>query len=409
MSMKKKKRELNSWLVTLGAIAVILVVGFLAWLQLDTYEHGILDVYAVQQDGYVQLVLDQINLIDDETDEVIVNDILATLDASSNKYWTLSKDDALVFIKDVQETNRYKGFTTATYFVSDSADEFISGLQVNRVVHRTIDLNDIPYIASGVKFEYGGEKYGICLLTASSFVLDHNAYLSAKINLFILFVIILAIFIVGGLTLAVIAQNRYNKLNQSYEDNKQLREQIERLTELFTRQELYNTRYMAFGEPAVEMLINKLEGRDIWPLTYMIVKCSSEEQRNQFMLDTQALCGVRFIRALAKNNYLLIFNVHSEDGAVSVVRNTAVHSGAEVVGNIVFPVKPDIPLSEAITQYNSVIMIDESGKNLFDSHDKLRESLGINETPDATIRKAEAASDPSDNVGNHKAAGNAQV
>lgn len=101
MGMKKKKREVSAWLVTLGAIAVILIIGFLAWLQLGTYERGILDVYAVQQDGYVQLVLDQINLIENDTDEALVNDILATFDASSNKYWTLSHDDALVFIKDV--------------------------------------------------------------------------------------------------------------------------------------------------------------------------------------------------------------------------------------------------------------------------------------------------------------------
>ena len=379
MGMKKKKREVSAWLVTLGAIAVILIIGFLAWLQLGTYERGILDVYAVQQDGYVQLVLDQINLIENDTNEALVNDILATLDASSNKYWTLSHDDALVFIKDVQETNRYKGFTTATYFVSDSAREFINGLQVNRVVHSTIDLNGIPYVASGVKFEYGGEKYGICLLTTSDIILDHNAYLSAKINLFILFAIILAIFIVGALVLSIMAQNRYKMLVRSNNDNKQLREQIERLTELFTRQELYNARYMAFGEPAVDILINKLEQRDVWPLNYIVVQCSSEEQRNQFMLDTQALCDVTFIRALAKNNYLLIFNVHSDESAISLVRKTAVHSGAKVVGNIVFPTKPDIPLSEAIRQYNSKIIIDENGEKLLKSQDKLKESLCINE------------------------------
>ncbi len=390
MSKKKIKYKLNAWLVTIGAIAAILVVGILSWLQLGTYEQGILDVYAVQQDGYVQLVLDQINLIDDQSDEAIVNDILATLDASSNKYWTLSRDDALVFIKDVQETNRYKGFTTATYFVSDSAREFLDELQVNRVVHKTIELNDTPYIASGVRFEFGGGRYGICLLTTSDFILDHNAYLSAKINLFILFVIILALFIVGGLVLSIIAQNRYKSLNRCTEENKQLREQIERLTELFTRQELFNTKYMAFGEPAVDILINKLEQRDIWPLTYIVVKCSSEQQRNQFMLDTQALCDTTFIRALAKNNYLLIFNVHSEEAATAIVRSTAVHSGASVVGNIVFPIKPDIPLREAIGQYNSAIMIDESGKSLLNTQDKLKESLGIRQGSDTNLRNGEA-------------------
>lgn len=391
---KKKKRELNAWLVTLGTLVLVIAVGFCAWLQLDTYEDGILDVYAVQQDGYVQLVLDQINLLDDDSDEAIVNDILATLDASSNKYWALSREDALVFIKDVQETNRYKGFTTATYFVSDSALEFINNLQVNRVVHSTIELNDIPYVASGVSFEFDGEEYAICLLTTSDVILDHNAYLSAKINLFILFVVILAALVIGGLGLTIIAQNRSKQLIQSNDENKHLREQIERLTELFTKQELYNTKYMAFGEPALDILVSKLNERDIWPLTYIIVKCSSEEQRNQFMLDTQALCGKKFIRALAKNNYLLIFNVHSDESATSIVRNTAIHSGAKVVGNIVFPVKPDVPLSEAISQYNSAVIIDENGKDLLDSQDKLKETLGIDEDSDDTIRTAHNFSKP---------------
>ena len=122
-----------------------------------------------------------------------------------------------------------------------------------------------PHISlRGLSFEYGGEKYGICLLfTTSDIILDHNAYLSSKINLFILFAIILAIFIVGALALSIMAQNRYKMLVRLNNDNKQLREQIERLTELFTRQELYNARYMAFGEPAVDILIDKLEQRDV--------------------------------------------------------------------------------------------------------------------------------------------------
>lgn len=382
MNSKKKKRGANAWLVTFGAIAVVLVVGFLAWLQLDTYEKGIVDVYAAQQDDYVQLVLDRINLIEDESDGAILNDILATADASSDKYWTLLRGDSLIFVKDVQETNRCKGFTASDYFASDSAREFIKGLSLNRVVHKTIGLNGIAYVASGVRFEYGGEEYGICLLTASDIILDNNAYLSAKINLVILFVIILAVFIVGGLVLSIIAQNRYKALAKSLEDNRKLRRQIERLTGLFTSQELYSTKYMAFGESCVDMLIDKLEHRDVWALNYIVVKCSSEEHRSRFLLDSQALCGKKYIRVLAKDNYVLVFNVRSEESAISVVRNTAARSGAEVVGNIFFPAKPDIPLSEAIRQYNSTIMMDEKGKKLLEAQEKLKENLGIRSNPD---------------------------
>lgn len=377
MNRKRKKHELNAWLVTLIVLAAAVAVGFLAWLQFGAYEQGMLDVYAVQQDGYVQLVLDQINLIEDESDESIVNGILATLGASSYRFWTLSKDDSLIFVKDVQETNRFKGFTTAACFTSDSVMEFIKELQVNCVIHSTVELNGISYIASGVRFEYGGEEYGICLFTASAIVLENNSYLSAKMSLLILFAIILAVFVVGGLVIAVIAQNRYEALARCAEDNKRLCGQIERLTGLFTRQELYDTRYMVFGESAVDILIDKLEQRDVWPLNYIIVKCSSEEQRSRFLLDAQAFCGAEFIRALAKNNYLLIFNVRFKESSAPIIQKTAIHSGAEIVGNIVYRCKPDIPLKEAIRQYNSAIMIDENGKKLLESQNRLKESLGI--------------------------------
>ena len=83
---------------------------------MKSYEDSILSIYAEQQDAYVQLVLDQINVLDDRSDEEIVTKILGSLDASSRKYWTLTKNKALLFVKDVTETNRYKGLTSNTFF-----------------------------------------------------------------------------------------------------------------------------------------------------------------------------------------------------------------------------------------------------------------------------------------------------
>lgn len=105
----------------------------------------------------VQLVLDQINLKDNRDDEQIIKDILGAMDASSNRYWTFSKDQSMLFVKDVTETNKYKGVNTATYYISDSAKEFLNNLSVNNVIHSYIEINDNRYIASGVMFEYKGE------------------------------------------------------------------------------------------------------------------------------------------------------------------------------------------------------------------------------------------------------------
>ena len=79
-------------ITTICVICVSVIAGFTAHIELQRYEDGILDVCATQQDAYVQLVLDQINLKDNRNDEQIIKEILETMDASSNHYWTFSKD-----------------------------------------------------------------------------------------------------------------------------------------------------------------------------------------------------------------------------------------------------------------------------------------------------------------------------
>ena len=49
-------------ITTICVICVAVIAGFTAHIELQRYEDGILDVCATQQDAYVQLVLDQINL-----------------------------------------------------------------------------------------------------------------------------------------------------------------------------------------------------------------------------------------------------------------------------------------------------------------------------------------------------------
>lgn len=75
-------------ITTICVICVAVIAGFTAHIELQRYEDGILDVCATQQDAYVQLVLDQINLKDNRNDEQIIKEILETMDASSNHYWT---------------------------------------------------------------------------------------------------------------------------------------------------------------------------------------------------------------------------------------------------------------------------------------------------------------------------------
>ena len=141
------------------SISVSLCAACLVWLGLDRYERGVLDVCAVQQDAYVQLVLDQINLKENRSDTEIITGILSSLDASTNKYWTFSREQNMLFVKDVLETNKYKGLTTATYYASNSAQSFLNSLSVNHVIHGEIEIDGREYIASGVAFIYAASRY----------------------------------------------------------------------------------------------------------------------------------------------------------------------------------------------------------------------------------------------------------
>lgn len=307
----KKERRVNTWLVTLGSLTFVVVAGLAAWVQLQKYERGVMDVYAIQQDGYVQLVLDQINLVEDRDDEEIVTNILATLDASSNRYWTFSNQEALIFVKDVMETNRYKGFTTETYYGSATAREFIEGLRDNRVTHDTIQIGDRQFIASGVRYEYNHQQYCICLLTNADVVLDHNAYLSAKINLSVLAIAVLAVIVVIGIILAGIAEGWYKKYASVLKTNKELREGIERLNEALNRDNLFNTQHMAFEANALPVLLEKLELRNVWPLEMIVLHCEGEGRQEQFLLQSQTIFDQRTMRVILDDSDVLLLVLKS--------------------------------------------------------------------------------------------------
>ena len=149
--VKKNKKPKNVLVITtIYVICFSVIAGVFAYTRINKYEEGVLEVCATQQDAYVQLVLDQINLKSNRDDEQIINDILGTMNSSSNKYWTFSKNQSILFVKDVLETNRYKGVTTATYYESESATEFLNNLQNNRVTHDFIEIDGNSYVASGV-------------------------------------------------------------------------------------------------------------------------------------------------------------------------------------------------------------------------------------------------------------------
>lgn len=203
--MKEKrfwKKITNIKVISVLIILAAVIMAVIGWHEAKDYEKSVLAIYAEQQDAYVQLVLDQINVLDDRSDEEIVKKILGSLDTSGRKYWTLTKDQALLFVKDVMETNRYKGLTTETFFTSDSAAKFLQDLEINRVIHETIQMDGVRYVASGVIFEYNGAEYKICLLTNDTVILDNNIFLSSKIGLYVFGVLLLGLLLVVSMIFA---------------------------------------------------------------------------------------------------------------------------------------------------------------------------------------------------------------
>lgn len=343
-SKKPQKRRLNTWVVSVLSLVLVLTVGAVAWFQLKSYEAGVLDVYANQQDGYVQLVLDQINLNQERSNEEIINDILGTLDASNTRYWTFSRKDSLIFVRDVLETSRYKGYTEATYFHTDSAREFLKALGPNRVIHDTIYIQEIPYVASGVEFTYGGEEYKICLLTNAETVLDYNAYLNAKINLVVLALVLLGIVVISLIVLALIGERYRKQLWQEMDDNVVLRKKIEALDEQVKWGDLYDPECTAFKSGAVPVILNKLEARQAWPLTVYRYRTGRPAQE---ILQTAGLEDERLLWVLEGTHTLVLFRLGSEpaEHPLAGVGDT------ELLGTLHVPEQPEPSLAECYREF----------------------------------------------------------
>lgn len=303
------KHHISAWFTSLVAIIIALIVAALGWRQVVRYEEGILDIYAIQQDGYVQVVLNQINLLTNEDDTKIVEDIIGTLDSSSNKYWTLSKMEALIFVKDIRESNKYKGFSTKSYYATDSAMSFIDTLSPNRVTHKRIDIDEKRYIASGVQFEFGGKNYRICLLTSEDVILDHNAYLRARVTVTILAIVLLLIFIVVISALSRKIEEYYAHICGVQEENQSLRKVVERLNHQINTDDLYDTRHVSFQLSALPMFIDKMKGMQVYPLYVGILQFYTNKERDSYLVKSQVTLDKSVFRFKVDDKHIMLIFV----------------------------------------------------------------------------------------------------
>lgn len=317
--MKEKrfwKKITNIKVISVLIILAAVIMAVIGWHEAKDYEKSVLAIYAEQQDAYVQLVLDQINVLDDRSDEEIVKKILGSLDTSGRKYWTLTKDQALLFVKDVMETNRYKGLTTETFFTSDSAAKFLQDLEINRVIHETIQMDGVRYVASGVIFEYNGAEYKICLLTNDTVILDNNIFLSSKIGLYVFGVLLLGLLLVVSMIFANVLDLREKRMKAMKEHITGLNKVLTEQTEMIREMNWYHTRWSVFKSSAMEMFVQKIVQRQIVPVVFVSLAFDSEEQRDYFLQKAQILLDekvVRFEREYGDGLVLLFLRYQAQE------------------------------------------------------------------------------------------------
>lgn len=316
MSTMKQKliNKMNYKIWSIGIVALVLLMSFVGYWQMNAYESSVLSIYADQQDAFVQLVLDQINLQPDRSDEEIIGDILGSLDTSNRKYWTLSKDQSLLYVKDITETNRYKGFTTATYYVSESATKFMENLEVNQVRHKIIDIDGERYVISGVIFDYRGENYKVCLLTNETFILDQNVFLSSKIGLYIFIAILLLGFLLVTLILNSFLDRKARRIQALSEKTQMLNRQVEQMEEKIESMDDYHTRWNLFHGTLMDTFVRKLSQRELDSVVFFQLSFEDREHRNVFLEKAQLLLDEKVLRfSVKKHGIVLVFLQYGEE------------------------------------------------------------------------------------------------
>ena len=280
---KKKKKYISVTLVLILMVVVVAGLAGLTFFEMQRYEDGLIDVCATQQDSYVQLVIDQINLKENRSDQEIIENILSTLDSSSNRYWTFSKEQTMLYVKDALETNRYQSLTANSYYRSDSATNFIDNLIVNKVNHERIELDGKDYIASGALFEYGGEEYRICLLTKTTVLLDNNKFLGSKMEMIIIFIVVYSLIFIMPIILTIMHNIMQKKIFETGQELKEVNSAVEKLNEKLTTDEIYDNRKNLFSLPTVKLFIEEYKDkRAAFPISFIAFKYGEKETVSRF-------------------------------------------------------------------------------------------------------------------------------
>lgn len=289
---KRKSGAGRSWLpyVTVGALACTALLALLSYLAVRDIEQGLLATVADQQDEYVDLVVGQIDLHNEADDDSIINNILGVIDSSSGQYWTFSRDDAMLYVRDASETSKYKGMPASTYLGEGEAEEFYEGLSTDKTTHDYVTVDGRDYIASGRAFEYDGSTYRLCLMTNEDTVLDGNQLLGARSRLGALLGIEAVLLLFVAIGLAGRGDRLARQLSAARGEVARLNGTITRLNRRIARGRFYSPEEGLWSADALADFESSLakRGERAWlaELTF-----PSEEERSAFVDRADVLLG----------------------------------------------------------------------------------------------------------------------
>ena len=269
--------------ILLAILIASFLMAVLSQYFLKQYEKSIISIYAEQQDGYVKIVNKQINLQNDRTDLDIIRKILNTLDDSEKTYWTMAKNQSVVYMKNVTETNRYKGVSPATVFRTASARNFLDSLRKNNVTHAIITMDHQKYIASGTEFIYNGKDYHLCLLTNQSILLDDNMYLMAKTANQIMWIATIILFFVVSTVFVMFGQRQNILIKAQTDQIKELNFKIEKINKDVKFNNTFNPQWNVYGMDFITRFVDAFELKDLNKIVFCRINFNTVTDKNQFL------------------------------------------------------------------------------------------------------------------------------
>ena len=313
---KQSKKALILMTVAVMLMATVLTA-FAVW-QIHNYEQGVAELYAQEQDGYVEIVARQIELYGDIAGDAFVEDTIEMLDSTSQRYWTLDNSEYFLFVKSISETNVYKTFSTDTFYNTQSAQTFLGTLVQGKVKHAIISLEGVKYVASGIIFEYNGTEYRLCLLTDYDIMLTNNAYLSSKLYLLIVLILLIALLIIAVIYFTMKLIEARRKVDSIKAVNTELNNYIDYLDNVIMGR---NQASIITGEGRIMRLLHRIDERRIYPCAFVRIKLETGNMMSFYEKNSKLLGDDAVWLRYCKDGFMILFGVRTAEQAMKIIES----------------------------------------------------------------------------------------